>query len=207
MTILKQAILLSNTSSSPVNNLLSDQIHHQLLVQSVDLPIDSGPVSPSAANGQLYTLQSAPVLEQLQPAQVILFHQSSGGGEGGSDDYSNQKSLSNSLGSSSKNLPLPPSTGSTNAFSTSSTSSSSPMTGDLLMDDRSRSSSLLFGQQDTQLSLGESASQVPSAAEVPQPTDSALSTNKNAAIQQSTTTRQPGHNYGKFIFYFVVEDR
>lgn len=201
MTILKQAILLRSTSSSPVDNLLSEQIHHQLLVQSVDLPIDSGPVSPTAANGQLYSLQSAPVLEQLQPAQVILLHQSSGS-DGGSDDYSNHKNLSINFGSSSINSPLPPSTGSTIAFSTST--SSSPMTGDLLIDDRSRSSSLEFGQLDTQLSSGESASQVPSIAEVPAATTLALSPGKTAENQQSTTTRQPGQNYGRFILSFYL---
>lgn len=202
MTILKQAILLSNASSSPVNNLLGEQTHHQLLVQSVDLPIDSGPNSPNVANGQLYTLQSAPVLEQLQPAQVILLHQSSGEGN---ENYNSQKNLSSNLGLSVINSPLPPSTGSSTAFSTSTSSStsSSPMTGDLLIDDQSRSSSQLFGQQDTQLSLGESASQVPSTAEVPPATTSALSTSKTAANQQSTTTRQPGHNYGRFILYFI----
>ncbi len=214
MTILKHTILLRNTSPSPVNNLLSEQIHHQLLGQSVDhLPNDSGPVSLSAnvPNGQQYSLHPAPVLEQFQPEQVIILRQAlvgDGSAKVAENNPSNQ--ASNSGLSSNTSSPFPPSIGSSIAFYPSS-ASSSPMTGDLLIDDRSRSSSLVFGQLDTQLSPSESTtSQVPSSPPpptVPSPTDPAAVLTSSAAPtqQQSTATRQPGHNYGKFIPSTVIE--
>lgn len=227
MTILKHAILLRNPSPSPVNSLLlSEQIHHQLLNgQSVveHLPNDSGPLSPSAsvASGhQQYILQPAPVLEQLQPQQqLIIVHQPTTASAAGDVCASfaaahnfplNQASTSGQ--SSSASSPFAPSISTCTAFNSSTCSypsfsaSSSPMTGDLLIDDRSRSSSsLAFGQLDTQLSPGESSStsQVPSPpppAVLPATTaDPAAPLPTGASSTQQSATATHRQNYGKFI--------